>query len=189
MKHLPTVKECFELLEKNRVPKHIIAHSTMVANVGYSIFMALTKKKDLGLKKDLVLVSCLLHDIKKMECIELDCDHAIEAYKYLKDLGLSEVAHIVRQHYRLDPENRDFSVINEVHICYYADNRVKHADVVSVDERFRDLIERYGTDEKTIRFLKKRLLETRELEHKIFSQLDFSPGALIEHLWDIRRLC
>jgi len=141
---------------------------------------ALNQRKGLGLDRDLVVTACLLHDVKKMECIEKGCDHAYAAYEYLLGLGLKEVAEIVRQHYRLDEENKDFSQLNPVHICFYADNRVRHHEIVTVEERFMDIIERYGRNEESIMEIRNRLYETLRLEEVLFDGLDFGPSAIEE---------
>ena len=184
MARLPTVEECFNILNDNQVPFHIIEHSITVARVGLTLAMALKESRPLheGLDIELVAVACLLHDVKKMECIEHGCDHAEAGSDYLNALGLPDVASLVRQHYRLDPENKDFSRIKEVHLLYYADNRVKHHEIVDIDERFEDLIERYGRDKRTIRDLRMRLEETKELEKRLFSVLTFGPDALKEEV-------
>ena len=176
--------ECFNMLKENRVPLHIMEHSIMVARVGLTLALALKDSNPLynGLDIDLVRTACLLHDIKKMECIEHGCDHAEAGYNYLKSKGLQEVASLVRQHYRLDPENKDFTRIKEVHLLYYADNRVKHHEIVNIDERFEDLIVRYGRDDQTIQDLRTRHRETKELEKKLFGVLTFGPDALKEEV-------
>ena len=178
MSKLPTVDECFNILKENMVPNHIIDHSEMVARVGHVMATTLNQQKGLCMDLDLVVAACLLHDIKKMHCIETGCDHALAAHEYIWGLGFEEVADVVRQHYRLDHDNKDFSRLNPVHICFYADNRVKHHRIVPVEERFRDILERYGRDQKSIREITARLHETKALEAVLFEGLDFSPAEL-----------
>jgi len=178
MESLPSPKECLEILRKQDVPGHIIAHSVMVANVGLSIARALNAKCNFLLSEETILSACLLHDVKKMECIERGCDHAQEGFRFLKAMNLLEIAHMVRQHYSLDPENKDFTRIKDVHLVYYADNRVKHNEIVSLDERFSDLMVRYGKDKATLVSLKRRLSETKDLERAIFAPLNLDPSDL-----------
>jgi hypothetical protein len=64
-------------------------------------------------------------------------------------------------------------------IVNYADKRVLHENIVTLGERFQDLIHRYGsyTPEACCRLI---ILEkqSHQLEKKIFSVIDFSPEDL-----------
>ncbi len=64
----------------------------------------------------------------------------------LRELGFPSTAEIVEQHViisNINPGGR----LEEREIVYYADKRVRHNGIVSLDERVADLIQRYGTTE------------------------------------------
>lgn len=63
-------------------------------------------------------------------------------------------------------------------IVNYADKRVLHEAIVTLEKRFEDLIGRYGlTPEHSLR-LKRLEEQSRRIEQKIFSTLDLVPEAL-----------
>jgi hypothetical protein len=66
-------------------------------------------------------------------------------------------------------------VLGEAEILNYADKRVLHDEVVSLDRRRDYILERYGKlpeDQERIRWLWKKTLD---LENKIFSDLTIVP--------------
>ena len=88
---------------------------------------------------------------------------------------------LVRQHVRLD-DYADPQSLSEAHIINYADKRVLHDRIVSLDERMNYIMERYGREpahEQRIRLLWDR---TKDLESRIFNYLPFSTNDLIDHL-------
>jgi len=59
---LPTLKQCFEMLQEYHVPRHIKRHSLAVAQLG--VFLAeKLKEKGLDIDVELVRSACLLHDL------------------------------------------------------------------------------------------------------------------------------
>ena len=66
-----------------------------------------------------------------------------QALKLLKGMGYERVGEVVAQHIWLCKEG-DPSSVSEEEIVNYADKRVMHDRIVSLEERFSDLKERYG---------------------------------------------
>jgi len=157
---------------------HILRHSELVASVALLIAGKLNRY---GQNLDLALVEAgaLLHDIAKTECLETKENHAHSGGELVRALGYHSVADIVRQHICLDPDVVVSEVVTEAALVNYADKRVKHEDVVAIEERFRDVKERYA--DKFPHF-KDRFgdvfLETQVLEKKIFSLIDIFPEDL-----------
>ncbi len=56
-------------------------------------------------------------------------------------------------------------------VVAYADKRVRHADIVSVQERFDDLMVRYGTDEEKREMLAENLAHSLAVEQAIFDRV------------------
>jgi len=65
-----------------------------------------------------------------------------------------------------------------VEIVNYADKRVMHDRVVSLEERFRDLKERYGRNQSAIDYLERLEKEINGIENKIFLILQIDPNTL-----------
>ena len=92
-----------------------------------------------------------------------------------------EVGDIIGQHVQLDAY---FSppCPTEAEILNYADKRVLHDKVVSLEKRMDYIYQRYGKTDKD----RKRLVNlhklTETLEKRIFGFLPYAPDDLINHL-------
>lgn len=138
---IPTQDQTARLIERSRMPAHILRHSLMVRRVALVIGSWLNEA---GFRMDLELVdrASVLHDICKMECIGTARDHALMGKELLCREGFPLVGEIVGQHVRLASLR-----VDEAMVVNYADKRVMHDRVVSLAARFLDLMERYGTDD------------------------------------------
>ncbi|HOJ15257.1 MAG TPA: HD domain-containing protein [Deltaproteobacteria bacterium] len=165
-----------DLLEKQKVPSHILEHQEVVCRVALALARALRKA---GYPVDLGLVeaSALLHDICKMDGIATGQDHAGMAEEVLVRAGYPEVACVVGQHVRL----RSFR-LDEAMVVNYADKRVMHAQVVTLEERFKDLMERYGTDEARRARIREHASACEEMERII-------AGAIGAGVQELEGLC
>jgi putative nucleotidyltransferase with HDIG domain len=163
-------------MEQHGVLEHIIQHSVKVARVALFLSSELNMK---GQRIDLGLVEAasLLHDFAKAECLTTKEDHAQTGCRFLKEMGYQRVAEIVAQHIRLEKEG-DPSVVSEEEIVNYADKRVMHDRIVSLEERFNDLMERYGKHPNGRRTLEQLKTEIRAIESKIFFILQIHPDDL-----------
>lgn len=161
---------------------HIVRHSQLVTRVALLIAR---KLNTVGQKLDLTLVEAgaLLHDITKTISIETRENHAQTGSELLISLGYPGVAEIVRQHICLDPGPFDPDAVTEAEVVNYADKRVKHEEVVDIEDRFRDVLERYiekfpGLEAR----FEQVQQETRLVEQKIFSKIDISPEEISDIL-------
>lgn len=161
---------------------HIVRHSELVTDVALLIARKLNSR---GQHLDLALVEAgaLLHDITKTICIKTKENHAETGGELLTSLGYHGVADIVRQHICLDQGSSDPNSVTEAELINYADKRVKHEEVVGIEERFQDVLERYV---KKLPGLGARFeevqLETQLLEQKIFSKIDITPEQINDSL-------
>lgn len=173
-----TLEEIYLLLEKERVPYHIILHSEKVALVslflGYSL-----KQRGIELDPFLLLAGALLHDIKKYHTLIYGGNHALEGYQFFKKLGYERIGKIVLYHVYYKPAHPSASITEE-EIVYYADKRVKHEKIVSLKERFSDLKDRYGKNLKA--WIRMNYLEelTKLIEKRLFKRLSFGPEKILE---------
>jgi len=174
---IPSVKECFELMEQYGMLDNIKAHSIMVEKIAIFIGQRL---KDAGMDISLekITAGALLHDIGKTLCLSTGDDHAAEGREICLRNHLDQIADIVGEHVRLKDYHLD-SPIGEKEIVYYADKRVNDDMVVSLEERLRYLIRRYA---KNMEHISQRIRENFELcravEKKLFAKLDFRPEDL-----------
>ena len=173
----PSRATCRRLLEAHHVPDHIRRHSARVAAVARHVAEALRGK---GEEVDVRLVeaAALLHDIAKAPCLASRLDHAAEGGRVLRELGLAATADIVERHVHLGDWNPR-GPVTAAEIVNYADKRVLYEDVVSLEVRFRDLIERYGRGHREFEERIRRNWATMEaVEAKIFGRLAIGPGDL-----------
>jgi poly(A) polymerase Pap1 len=70
--------------------------------------------------------------------------------------------------------------VTEEEVVNYADKRVRHSTVVSLDQRFEDLMQRYGKRRESQHYIMLQKIKTRTLEDKIFSRIHVSPAHLPE---------
>ncbi len=156
--------------------ENIISHSLEVANVALFISIELNKK---GQRVDLGLVEAasLLHDLTKTECLKTKDDHALTGSEQLMRMGYERVGVVVAQHIWLRKEGNPTHV-SEEEIVNYADKRVMHDRIVSLEERFNDLKARYGLNQKAMDYLERLEEAICGIENKIFFILQIDPNAL-----------
>jgi putative nucleotidyltransferase with HDIG domain len=175
---VPKPEDCFLLLKKFEVPVHIVEHSQAVRRVASYLCRLLHRR---GERLDLARVEAasLLHDIAKVNNKNKGEGHAEAGAKLLRELGFPEVSEIVRQHVVLDP-GIDHGRISEAEVVHYADKRVKHTAIVSLEERFQDLRDRYGKSSEALAWLQEMERQGLLVEERIFQKISISPEALTE---------
>jgi uncharacterized protein len=175
---IPTADQCILLMDKYGMLQNIKAHSMVVEKVASFLARSLQKVgEDLGL--EVVTAGALMHDIAKTECLRTKEDHARKGKEICLDLRLHEIADIVAEHIVLT-EFSASQAVREKEIVYYADKRVNHDVVVSLDERLEYLLDHYGRDREPLKDLIRGNFEMcRAVEKKIFSRLPFLPEEVI----------
>ena len=153
---IPSLEECDELMAKYSMLPNIVAHSRQVMLVSLAITDNL--KKGVSINRDMVMAAALLHDITKTRSLETKEHHDESGGELLRELGFASIGEIVKQHVILldfDPKGP----LEEREIINYADKRVMHDRIVSLEERVKDLIQRYGTTEE----IRKRIRQNESL--------------------------
>jgi putative nucleotidyltransferase with HDIG domain len=176
---IPDVKECLKLMELHHMLANIIAHSIMVARVAEIITDSLNSTgHELSLNK--IIAGALLHDIGKTACLDNDDDHAAKGVQICLEHGLESITDIIGEHVIL----RSYSTGNnfaEKEIVYYADKRVNHDRVVSLQERLAYILERYGKNDITrCQAIKKNYTLCEDLEERMFASLPFTPSDILQ---------
>jgi len=173
---IPTREECLRLMERYGMLENIVEHSLKVAKVAVFLSSELSKR---GHRIDLPLVEAasLLHDIAKTICLRTKEDHSRTGYDLLKEIGYERVGEVVAQHVWLEKEG-DPSSVSEEEMVNYADKRVRHDEIVSLEERFSDLKKRYGRNVESIAYLERMEKTILNVEEKIFLVLKIDPDAI-----------
>lgn len=170
---IPSRYECLALMEQVRMHPHIQKHCFMVAEVALYLARFLNQT---GTSLDLRLIEsgALLHDIAKPRSLTTGEKHDEIGAKMLEDWGYSSLSSIVREHAGMDPD-RARGPITESVLVNYADKRVRHYEIVTLEDRFLDLIERYARKEEHRTYLMEKLGLYKILERRIFSRIPFRP--------------
>jgi HD superfamily phosphodiesterase len=195
---IPSIPQCLALMDQYGMLDNIRAHSLTVARAAEAILTGLTETKaatkggkTIVPDPDLVIAGALLHDIAKTICLEQDCLHADKGGDICIALGYPAIGEIVREHVRLN----DFSteryaqgIFHAKEIVYYADKRVRHDHIVSLDERLAYILERYGNNnQERHQRIEDNFQRCRTLEHYLFIHIHFAPDTLAERVATSRR--
>ena len=178
--NIPSRKECFRLIKKMDMMDHIIDHSIMVSNVALYLCLNL-KKHSPDLDVRLASSAALLHDITKTRSFTTHESHSETGGIMMTELGYPEVGAIIRQHVVLDRYEND-SPVSEQEIVNYADKRVLHDKIVSLDRRLEYIRVKYGTHKEFKKHFQAMWTNTIQLENKIFAHLSITPESLIDYI-------
>jgi putative nucleotidyltransferase with HDIG domain len=152
-------------------------HSIVVANIVRVISRGLINS-GVQISEEKAVAGALLHDIGKTPSLRSGGDHAAMGGEICKEHSFDEIADVVGEHVRLKEYHPDENC-SEKEIVYYADKRVLHSSVVSLEVRLRDILERYGGNDRRIRrLIRENFAVSERVERKIFSKLDFKPEDL-----------
>ncbi len=173
----PDPKICIRLLRQTSTPVHIMRHCVKVAAVSTWLGKRLLERGS-DLNMDILVTGGLLHDVSKYQSIVSGGDHALMGARFVEGLGYPEIAKIIKHHVYLDKDTLRDRNINEEMVVNYADKRVKHVDVVSLEERFKDLQARYGTSKERRERINGLFIQSKEMERLIFSKIGMHPEEL-----------
>ena len=172
----PSVEECNLLFRQTGMFDHIVDHSRQVCRVATFLADQL-RGKEIILNRKLVIAGALLHDITKTRSFDTREDHTRTGEELMIDLGYREVGKIVGQHVTLDTYFLA-DTPDEAEIVNYADKRVLHDRIVSMDKRMEYILERYCRNPDHRRQLEQLWKVSRKMEKRIFRCLPFLPEEL-----------
>lgn len=181
---IPDLKQCLHLMEHYRMPAHIREHSLLVARIA-EVLARLLREQGWPMQVELAVAGALLHDIAKVLCLDGSCDHALLGREICREHGYSELGPLVAEHVIL---RQGFTgLCRERELVYYADKRVCHQAVVSLEQRRDDIIRRYAANDPPRQELIHRNFGIcRRLEKHIFAELPLEPAELGVWLSDER---
>jgi putative nucleotidyltransferase with HDIG domain len=166
-------------MDDYRMLEHIKAHSVVVTRVARLLVRSLNEA-GLALAEDKTVAAALLHDIGKTASLESGQDHSELGKRICLRHGFHEIAEMVGEHVRLNHYDL-MAPPMEKEIVYYADKRVNHDVIVSLEERLEYILERYGGNQDWIRRrIHQNFEQCRRIEEKLFSGLNFGPETVAE---------
>ena len=169
---IPSREWTLGLMHEKSMPPHIIRHSKTVRLAAVCV-AALLKKAGFRIDRRLVDRAALLHDICKAESLLKGGDHALMGRRLMEKLGYPRIGEIVGQHIRLESLE-----VNEAMVVNYADKRIMHDRVVSLQKRFIDLMDRYGKNEQSMQRILKHYEDASEVEQILVRSSGFEPERL-----------
>ena len=182
--HLPSLEACHRLMDEYGMLTNIRRHSLVVARLADQILTGLTTvaPSRAQTNRRLVITGALLHDIAKTPCLHGTCNHAQIGAEICLRHGFPEIAPIVSEHVVLrdyNPDRYKAGLFNATELVYYADKRVRHHSVVSLEERLEYILEHYADNDPTRRLLiRENFNKCKILEQHLFQWLPFSPQGL-----------
>ena len=183
----PSIKQCLQYIEQYEMLANIRDHSFMVARVAKTLVEGLTRSNS-PLVPDTgeVIAGALLHDIAKTRCLLNNGHHAREGQLICEKLGYPHIGEIVLEHVVLKNFSQELyqkGIFGAKELVYYADKRVRHDQVVSLNDRLEYIIERYGDGSAAKEeLIRQNFSATLRFERLLFCHLDFTPDSLMTHL-------
>lgn len=176
---IPSREECDELMAKYAMRPNIVEHSIQVMRVTLAIMDNL--RNDVTINRDMVVAAALLHDITKTRSLETKERHDASGGELLREMGFIRIAEIVEQHVvfkNLNLQGR----LEEREIIYYADKRVMHDKIVTIEQRVHDLIQRYGTTVEIRNLILNNISLVLAMERKIAGHMNVDIHQAIQEI-------
>lgn len=150
---------------------HIRVHSALVADVATDL-AGMARDKGLQFELQAVRAAALLHDLGKTYTVQFGGNHS--------QIGSSWVMQVTRNpaiaqgvmHHVHWPGRLDLDAHFLPLVIIYADKRVKHESVVSLEDRFRDLFARYGINQDLTARIQRSYQQGKDLEKLLTTRLE-----------------
>jgi putative nucleotidyltransferase with HDIG domain len=136
---LPSLAETRLLWDRYGMLDNIRRHSEVVCAVALLLAEWLAES-GVRLRREAVQVGALLHDIAKTLCLGSERRHDLEGEHILASLGYSQLGYLVARHVYIE----ESAPLDETMLVNYADKRVNHEDVVTINQRYAYIADRYG---------------------------------------------
>lgn len=183
---VPDDAACFALWDKYEMLPNIRRHSLLVAHVATWLAQCAA---DRGFPVSVaeVRASGLLHDIAKTYCVRYGGSHAqVGAAWIVAETGNYVVAQGVMLHVWWPwsvPEGREICALP--FFVMYADKRIRHDSCVTLQERYEDLLVRYGNTEASRKSIREAYGQGKHMERALEAHLGV---ALHEYSFDCGRV-
>ncbi|WP_458400727.1 HD domain-containing protein [Mailhella sp.] len=178
--YVPDEAQCVRLWDKYGMMPHIREHCRAVASVALEIVRRAGERglipEGRGLDAPSVLAAGLLHDIAKTYTIRHGGSHAQLGAAWVRDeTSNPALAQAVLWHvswpWQEGPLDDSADPLRLPIIIAYADKRVRHTEVVTLEQRFEDLLIRYGIDDERRERITGYLNRTKTVEKALFDRI------------------
>jgi len=176
--YIPGEEECYKLWDEYEMMEHIKDHSRMVGKIALAISLKL-KEKNFFVNEKLVYATALLHDIAKTYTIKNGGYHSqLGAVWILDKIKNHAIAHGI-MHHVFWPGPIDLKKYWLPLIIVYSDKRVNHDRIVSLEERQRYILNRYGKTYEKMQRILESFEQAKEIEKALSSVLGGELDACI----------
>lgn len=182
----PSDMDCFQLWDEHEMLPHIREHSLGVARVATHVAI-LAKAAGLDVDVQLTRASALLHDIAKTYTIRYGGNHCQLGGAWMQERTGNPLLAMGITHHVHWPWHVDVRAFFLPLAVIYGDKRVRHENLVTLDERFEDLYSRYGTTQYVRDRLAESYNQSRQIELALSQTLgtdlnedSFDSGRLVE---------
>lgn len=141
---VPGPAQCEAWWDDYGMMAHIKDHSRMVAQVATHLAVA-ARERGLPVCVETVRASALLHDLAKTYTIRHSGNHSQLGAAWVMELTGNPVIASGVMHHVYWPFEVDVAKFFMPMAVIYADKRVAHDQLASLEDRFQDLLDRYGS--------------------------------------------
>lgn len=182
---IPNDRECKEYWAQFDTLPHIAEHSFEVARIA-TFLAARAKEVGFDVSVPTVRASALLHDIAKSYCIKHGGNHSQLGGAWVTELTGNPAIAVGVTHHVYWPFELDFEKYFTPLAVIYADKRVNHTEIVSIKDRFEDLVVRYNIPADLRYKIKATETQALDLEQLLsdtlevdLNECDFNSGRLV----------
>lgn len=183
---VPSEAQCLAWWDRFEMPEHIRAHSRGVARVACFLAEA-GNLRGLNVDVKTVQASALLHDLAKIYCIKHGGNHSQLGGAWAMALTGNPLLSMGVMHHVYWPFAVELERYFTPLAVLYADKRVSHDRIVHIEDRFGDLLDRYGKTPEIRERIHTTNRQAKDIEDA-FSRLleidlnahDFDRGRLVD---------
>lgn len=180
----PSEARCVTLWDRFEMPDHIRAHSAKVAHVACQVAEA-GRAMGIDVCVETVRASALLHDIAKAYCIKHGGHHGQLGGAWAMAVTGNPVLAMGVIHHMYWPFKADLRRFFTPLAVLYGDKRVAHDQIVPIEHRFGDLLDRYGKTQEIRERIESTNRQAKDIENALSKLLEKDLNA---HDFDRRRL-
>lgn len=176
----PNDADCAALWNKYSMFDNIREHSKQVAHVAHTLAQE-AQETGVDVRPDWVRSCGLLHDIAKTYTIKNGGSHAqLGAAWIVAETGNPALAQGIMHHVHwpwplnLNPDVDGKTDVDRYFlplVIIYADKRVKHDQIVSLETRFEDLLTRYGRTEEIREHIRGSFAQAQAIENALENRI------------------
>lgn len=174
---MPSREKCLEFYKEQNTPENIMKHVLKVNKVAVFLAKKLLEKGE-KIDFDLVDKASLLNDLDKWQCInDRSLVHGNITEQILTEKGYPELGYYAKRHIiEFLPKKAGW----EEKIIMYSDKRVLNDEIVTLEERFKYINEKYPPRDKEKRM--NSIRHSYDVEKEIMEKIDMEPEGLAGHI-------